>query len=122
MESAAARFDAIVEHCRMALRNSFSGDLKFQAGQLFEAEVQLLRRRGFQEHLIQIVNLGQQLRQRNVKFHLIGAGASSLSAPFRISVTSSRSREALETNFRNSGLSMKSTGRLRLIERSFLRL
>ena len=78
MDSTTTTFDSIVEQCRIALQNNYRNGMKFQAEQLFEAEVELLRDREFQELLIQVVNFGQQLRQRNVPFHLIGSGGSSL--------------------------------------------
>lgn len=45
---------------------------------LFDAEVALIRSSNFEATLVQMVEYGDQLRERNVNFHVIGSGGSSV--------------------------------------------
>lgn len=71
-------FNAIIERCRLSLRINYPNGSRFQAEPLFEAEVGLIRKLGFEDTLAQIVEYGDQLYQRKIAFHLIGAGDSSV--------------------------------------------
>ena len=71
-------FETIVDRGRVALRSrSFCKD-KHQAEPLFDAELALIRSSNFEAALVQMVEYGDQLRQRNVNFHVIGSGGSSV--------------------------------------------
>ena len=71
-------FNAIIERCRLSLRINYLNESRFQAEPLFEAEVCLIQKLGFEDTLAEIVEYGDQLYQRKLAFHLIGAGGSSV--------------------------------------------
>ena len=71
-------FNAIIERCRLSLRINYLNGSRFQAEPLFEAEVRLIQKLGFEDALAEIVEYGDQLYQRKLAFHLIGAGGSSV--------------------------------------------
>ena len=71
-------FNAIIERCRLSLRINYLNGSRFQAEPLFEAEVRLIQKLGFEDTLAEIVEYGDQLYQRKLAFHLIGAGGSSV--------------------------------------------
>lgn len=73
-----AEFDAILERCRLALRLKYVHGIEYQAKPLFEAEISLIRKRGFEDSLVEFVECGDRLRQDGVRFHLIGSGGSSV--------------------------------------------
>ncbi len=78
MESSEKTFNTIVERCRLSLGIKYEKESKYRAEPLFEAEVRLIRKLGFQESLVRIVEYGDQLRQQKATFHLIGAAGSSV--------------------------------------------
>lgn len=71
-------FNTIIERCRLSLRINCPNGSRFQAEPLFEAEVRLIQKLGFEDTLAQIVEYGDQLYQRKLSYHLIGAGGSSV--------------------------------------------
>ncbi len=71
-------FESIIERCRLALRLKYLQATVFQAEPLFEAEIRLIRKLGFEDTLIQMVEFGDQLRLQKIAFHLIGSGGSSI--------------------------------------------
>ena len=71
-------FNAIIERCRLSLRINYLNGSRFQAEPLFEAEVRLIQKLGFEDALAHIVEFGDQLYQQKTAFHLIGAGGSSV--------------------------------------------
>ena len=71
-------FNAIIERCRLALRIKFQDGSQYHAEPLLEAEVQSIRRLGFVQALIQIVEFGDYLHKQKTAFNVIGAGGSSL--------------------------------------------
>ena len=73
-----AEFDAILQRCRLALRLKYVHGIEYQAEPLFEAEISLIRKRGFEDSLVQFVERGDRLRQSGERFHLIGSGGSSV--------------------------------------------
>ena len=78
MIGANTEFDAIVERCRLALRLNYVHGIEYKAMPLFDAELSLIRKRGFENSLVQFVECGDRLRQNGVRFHLIGSGGSSV--------------------------------------------
>src|SRR5579872_2802618 len=78
MVAARTAFDAITDRCRTELEFKCIRGTAHQAKPLFEAEVHLIRNQGFEDALIQIVEFSEQLRKRNVAFHVIGSGGSSV--------------------------------------------
>ena len=71
-------FNTLIERCRLALRIKFQDGSQYQAEPLVEAEFQLIRRLGFEQALIQIVDFGDYLHKQKVAFNVIGAGGSSV--------------------------------------------
>jgi DNA polymerase III alpha subunit len=71
-------FDDLIERCRLALRAKYRRYLYPQAEALLDAEVVLVRSKNFEETLIQMLDYGDRLRQRNSNFHVVGSGASSI--------------------------------------------
>ena len=71
-------FNAIIERCRLSLRINYLNGSRFQAEPLFEAEVRLIQKLGFEDTLAEIAEYGDQLYQRKLAFHLIGVGGSSV--------------------------------------------
>lgn len=71
-------FDDLIERCRLALRAKYRRYLYPQAEALLDAEVVLVRSKNFEDALIQMLDYGDRLRQRNSNFHVVGSGASSI--------------------------------------------
>ena len=71
-------FQQVIDRGRAALRSKCLRSIQFQAEPLFDAEAALIRQLNCEESLIQMVEYGDQLRQRNVNFHVIGSGGSSI--------------------------------------------
>ena len=71
-------FDDLIERCRLALRAKYRRYLYPRAEALLDAEVVLVRSKNFEEALIQMLDYGDRLRQRNSNFHVVGSGASSI--------------------------------------------
>lgn len=71
-------FDAVIERCWLALRLKYPRGTRSQAELLFETEIRLIQKLGFEEVLAQIVELGDQLRRGKVALHLVGSGGSSM--------------------------------------------
>ena len=71
-------FESIIERCRLALRLKYLPATVYQAEPLFEAEIRLIRKLGFENDLVQTVEFGDQLRQQKIAFHLVGSGGSSI--------------------------------------------
>ena len=78
MASSDKTFNTIIERCRLSLGIKYQSGSRYQAEPLFEAEVRLIRKLGFEDALAHIVEFGDQLYQRKMAFHLIGAGGSSV--------------------------------------------
>ena len=71
-------FDRIVSRCRLTLRTKYQPGIVFRAEPLFEMEINLIRKLGFENTLVEVVEFGDQLRQRKVASHVIGSGGSSI--------------------------------------------
>jgi DNA polymerase III alpha subunit len=71
-------FDDLIERFRLALRAKYRRYLYPQAEALLDAEVVLVRSKNFEDALIQMLDYGDRLRQRNSNFHVVGSGASSI--------------------------------------------
>ena len=71
-------FDDLIERCRLALRAKYRRYLYPQAEALLDAEVVLVRSKNFEDALIQMLDYGDRIRQRNSNFHVVGSGASSI--------------------------------------------
>lgn len=71
-------FETIIDRGQVALRSRSFCKYKNQAEPLFDAEVALIRSSNFIAALVQMVEYGDQLRRRNVNFHVIGSGGSSV--------------------------------------------
>jgi DNA polymerase III alpha subunit len=71
-------FQTVIEQGRKALRTKFLHGIQFQAEPLFDAEIALIRGLNLEDALVRIATYGDQLRQRNVYFHTIGSGGSSI--------------------------------------------
>jgi DNA polymerase III alpha subunit len=71
-------FDRIVFRCRLALRIKYQHGIVSQAEPLFEKEINLIRKLGFVDTLVEVVQFGDQLHHRKVAFHIIGSGGSSI--------------------------------------------
>ncbi len=71
-------FQQVIDKGRAALRSKYLRGIQSQAEPLFDAEAALIRRLNCEESLVQMVEYGDQLRQRNVNFHVIGSGGSSV--------------------------------------------
>ncbi len=73
-----ADFDRIVYRCHLALRLKYQLGIVLTAEQLFEKEIELIRKLGFEDTLIDVVEFGDQLLQWKSAFHAIGSGGSSV--------------------------------------------
>ena len=71
-------FDDLIERCRLALRAKYRRYLYPRTEALLDAEVVLVRSKNFEDALIQMLDYGDRLRQRNSNFHVVGSGASSI--------------------------------------------
>ena len=71
-------FDDLIERCRLALRAKYRRYLYPQAEALLDAEVVLVRSKNFEDTLIQMLEYGDRLSQRDANFHVVGSGASSI--------------------------------------------
>lgn len=71
-------FQLVIEQARKTLRTRYLHGIQFQAEPLFDAEVALIRSLNFEEALLQMAGYCEQLRQRDIYFHAIGAGGSSI--------------------------------------------
>ena len=71
-------FDGLIERCRLALRSKYRRYLYPRAEALLDAEVALVRSKNFDDALVQMLDYGDRLRQRNASFHVVGSGASSI--------------------------------------------
>ena len=71
-------FDDLIERCGLALRAKYRRYLYPQAEALLDAEVVLVRNKNFEDALIQMLDYGDRIRQRNSNFHVVGSGASSI--------------------------------------------
>lgn len=69
--------DWIVERCRLALPLKYRKSTLLQAEPLLEKEIELIRKLGFEDTLVQAVEFGNHLRREKVNFHLVGSGGSS---------------------------------------------
>ncbi|MBS0205533.1 MAG: hypothetical protein JSS49_21730 [Planctomycetes bacterium] len=75
MESA---FQTLVERGRKDLRTKYLRGGQVQAEPLFDAEVKLIQSLNLDESLVRLSEYSDQLQQRDVYFHAIGSGCSSV--------------------------------------------
>ena len=70
--------DKVLERCRLSLRLKYKGPLRTVAEALLADEVHFIQKYDRKRSLIQVVEVGDQLRRQTASFHLIGSGGSSL--------------------------------------------
>lgn len=71
-------FAEIINRGREALRSRYLRCLQSRAEALLDAEVALVRSKNFEDALVQMLDYGDRLRQRNSNFHVVGSGVSSI--------------------------------------------
>ena len=71
-------FHTIIEQGRKDLRTKYLHGIQCRAEPLFDAEVAMIQRLNFEVALVQMADFGEQLRRRELYFHAIGSGCSSI--------------------------------------------